>query len=61
LKALKNDLITVTTIQGEVTLSGTVSSDASRELAEWTVSHVPGVTTVHNNLRLRQDDRSIPQ
>jgi osmotically-inducible protein OsmY len=36
-----------------VTLSGTVSSDASRELAEWTVSHVPGVTTVHNNLAAR--------
>jgi hypothetical protein len=40
LKALKNDLITVTTIQCEVTLSGTVSNDASSELAEWTVSHV---------------------
>ena len=60
LNALKNDLITVTTIQSEVTLSGTVSNDASKELAEWTVSHVPGVTTVHNNLQLRQVDRNIP-
>ena len=33
-KALKNDLITAATIQGEVTLSGTVSSEASSELAE---------------------------
>jgi len=33
-KALKNDLITAATIQGEVTLSGTVSSAASSELAE---------------------------
>ena len=32
-KALKNDLITAATIQGEVTLSGTVSTDASSELA----------------------------
>ena len=32
--ALKNDLITAATIQGEVTLSGTVSSDASKQLAE---------------------------
>ena len=32
--ALKNDLITAATIQSEVTLSGTVSSDASKQLAE---------------------------
>src|ERR1700759_4410731 len=31
-QALKNDLITAATIQGEVTLSGTVSSDASKQL-----------------------------
>ena len=33
-QALKNDLITAATIQGQVTLSGTVSSDASKQLAE---------------------------
>ena len=32
--ALKKDLITAATIQGEVTLAGTVSSEASSELAE---------------------------
>jgi guanyl-specific ribonuclease Sa len=48
--ALKNDLITAATIQGEVTLSGTVSNEASRELAESIASHVPGVTKVHNDL-----------
>jgi len=48
--ALKSDLITAATIQGEVTLSGTVSSAASRELAESIASHVAGVTAVHNNL-----------
>ena len=33
-KALKSDLITAATIQGEVTLSGTVSTESSSELAE---------------------------
>src|SRR5215467_5117652 len=49
-QALKNDLITAATIQGEVTLSGTVSSDSSRQLAESIAKTVPGVTKVHNNL-----------
>ncbi len=49
-KALKSDLITAATIQGEVTLSGTVSSEASSELAEAIVNHVQGVTKVNNNL-----------
>ena len=51
-KALKKDLITAATIQSEVTLSGTVSSDASAELAESIVSRVSGVTAVHNNLKV---------
>jgi hypothetical protein len=50
--ALKNDLITAATIQGEVTLSGTVSSDASKQLAESISAHVDGVTKVHNNLQI---------
>jgi hypothetical protein len=50
-KALKNDLITAATIQGEVTLSGTVSTDASSELAESIAAHVSGVTKVNNNLK----------
>jgi hypothetical protein len=48
--ALKNDLITAATIQGEVTLAGTVSSDDSKKLAESVVAKVPGVTKVNNNL-----------
>jgi len=52
-QALKNDLITAATIQSEVTLSGTVSSDASKQLAESLVKGVPGVTGVHNNLKVR--------
>src|SRR5579862_2428185 len=51
-QALKNDLITAATIQGEVTLSGTVSSDSSKQLAESIVKGVPGVTGVHNNLKV---------
>jgi hypothetical protein len=51
-QALKNDLITAATIQSEVTLSGTVSSEASKQLAESIVKGVPGVTGVHNNLNI---------
>ncbi len=50
--ALKNDLITAATIQGQVTLSGTVASDADRQLAESISSKVPGVTKVNNNLKV---------
>jgi len=51
-KALKSDLITAATIESEVTLSGTVSSAASSELAESIAGRVPGVTAVHNNLKV---------
>jgi hypothetical protein len=51
-KALQKDLITAATIQSEVTLSGTVSSAASAELAESIASRVAGVTKVHNNLKV---------
>ncbi len=47
---LKNDLITAATIQGEVTLSGTVTSESSRKLAESIAAHVQGVTKVNNSL-----------
>lgn len=51
-QALKNDLITAATIQSEVTLSGTVSSDSSKQLAESIAKGVAGVTKVHNNLKV---------
>jgi len=50
--ALGSDLITAATIQGEVTLSGTVSKEASRELAGSIASQVSGVVKVNNNLRV---------
>jgi hypothetical protein len=51
-EALKNDLITAATIQGEVTLSGIVSSEASKQLAESIVKKVPGVTRVNDRLKV---------
>ena len=51
-KALKDDMITAATIQGEVTLSGTVSTAASSELAEAIAGHVVGVTKVNNSLKV---------
>src|ERR1035437_4292465 len=64
-EALKNDLITAATIQSQVTLAGTVSSDASRQLAESIAAKVPGVTKVNNNLKVgnpadAQDDQGAP-
>lgn len=60
--ALKKDLITAATIQSEVTLSGTVSSESSKELAESITSRVPGVTAIHNNLKIGnpQDAQNAP-
>lgn len=51
-QALKNDLITAATIQTQVTLSGTVASDADKQLAESIVKKVPGVAGVKNNLKI---------
>src|ERR1700730_12265797 len=51
-QALKNDLITAATIQTQVTLSGTVASDADRQLAESIVKKVPGVSGIKNNLKI---------
>ncbi len=50
--ALKNEPINTATSHGEVTLSGTVSTAASRELAETLASHVAGVAKVVNNLEI---------
>ena len=50
--ALKNDLITAATIQGSVTLSGTVATDSNRQLAESIVRKVNGVGQVRNNLKI---------
>ena len=49
---LKNDLITAATIQSEVTLAGTVSSQSSKDLAGSIAGQVAGVTKVDNNLKI---------
>lgn len=49
---LKQDWITAGTVQGEVTLSGTVASDSNRQLAESIAGKVTGVTKVVNNLKV---------
>jgi hypothetical protein len=64
-EALKNDLITAATIQGQVTLSGTVSSDASKQLAESIAAKVQGVTKVNNHLKVgnpadAQSEQPVP-
>jgi hypothetical protein len=51
-QALKNELITAATMQGEVTLSGTVASDSNLKLAETIASQVAGVTKVNDNLKV---------
>jgi hypothetical protein len=51
-QALKSELITAATIQGEVTLTGTVTSDSNRKLAEKVAGQVAGVTKVNNNLKI---------
>jgi hypothetical protein len=50
--ALKNDLITAATIQGKITLSGTVASQANKDLAASIVAKVQGVAGVVNNLKV---------
>lgn len=49
---LRNAVITPVSLHREVTLSGTVVDESSRELAEEITSQVPGVVAVHNNLTI---------
>jgi len=49
-KALRSATITLVSLHREVTLSGNVVDEPSRELAGEITSQVPGVVAVHNNL-----------
>jgi hypothetical protein len=51
-KTMKSEGISVDTRTGEVTLSGSVSCESARELAELISGGVPGVTKVRNNLKV---------
>jgi hypothetical protein len=48
--ALKGQPITAATIEGNVTISGNVRDDASKELAESVIGRVNGVRSVTNNI-----------
>ncbi len=48
--ALKGQQITAATVEGDVTVSGNVRDDASKELAESLIYRVNGVRSVTNNL-----------
>lgn len=60
---LKAQQITAATIGGDVTLSGSVRDEASKELAEMAVSRVAGVKSIENHLMVGQaaDSSAPPQ
>ena len=49
-KSLQGQHITAATVEGDVTVSGYVRDDASKELAETVIYKVKGVRSVTNNL-----------
>lgn len=49
--------IEVTVAGGEITLTGTVGDRRAKRLAEDIVHEVPGVTDVHNQIRVKKEDR----
>ena len=52
---LKNDSININSNVGVVTLTGTVSEDSHRSLAQETVQNLPGVKSVDNQLTIKGD------
>ncbi|MBU1002349.1 MAG: BON domain-containing protein [Proteobacteria bacterium] len=52
-KYLTADDIKIQSRDGDVTLSGTVSDDASRTLAQETVASLPGVKSIDNRLKIK--------
>jgi hyperosmotically inducible protein len=52
---LKDDSIKTSCKDGVVTLTGTVSDDSHKALAENTVASLPGVTSVNNELTIKGD------
>jgi len=51
-KALQGQHITAATVEGNVTVSGNVRDEASKELAETIINKVKGVRSVSNNLNV---------
>jgi len=57
---LQGQNITAATIQGDVTLSGTVRDNAAKQLAEQIASRVNGVRSVENNLAVENNPAQQP-
>jgi BON domain len=58
---LQGQQITAATIQGNVTLSGTVQDEASKQLAQQIAAGVSGVRSVENNLTVSNMSAQQPQ
>jgi hypothetical protein len=58
--ALKGQQITAATVEGDVTVSGNVRDDASKELAESLIYRVNGVRSVSNNLTVGTAAQQTP-
>jgi len=52
-KFLKDDAITIKSMDGIVTLTGTVAEESHKSLAQETVASLPGVKSVDNRLELK--------
>ena len=57
---LQGQQITATTAQGQVTLSGTVQTNAQRQQAETLAANVSGVSGILNNIRVTDPNSPIP-
>jgi osmotically-inducible protein OsmY len=58
---LKGDDIKIQSMDGVVTLTGTVSEESHKSLAQETVAGLPGVKTVDNRLEVKGEGPSDPQ
>jgi BON domain len=58
---LQGQHITAATIQGDVTLSGTVQNDSAKQLAQQIAAGVSGVRSVENNLTISTTPVQQPQ
>ncbi len=56
---LQADNINIQSMNGFVTLTGTVSEASHKSLAEETMAGVPGVKSVDNRLEVRRPDQTV--
>lgn len=58
--ALKGQQVTATVSQGQVTLTGTVQTNAERQEAETAAANVQGVSGILNNLTVKDANSPVP-